>query len=113
MPHRSRGWIWAGRAAAAAAVCGVAAYLAVVGLDQASRLAAPVGLVIALAGLFAPYLLPAFQPPAPPPPPGDPVPPGPGGTVIIADHGSVAAQHIRDVIMNPPSPGAPDGQAGR
>lgn len=116
MPHRTRAWIWAGRAAAAAAVIGLAGYLAAVGLDQAGKLAAPIGLVIALAALFAPYLLPSFQPPAPPPaPPTDPVPPGPGGIVIIADHGSVAAQHIHDVTMNapPPNAGAPDGPAGQ
>jgi hypothetical protein len=102
-----------GRAAAAAAVIGLAAYMTAVGLDQAARLAAPIGLVIALAALFAPYLLPAFQPPvSPSAPPADPVP-GPGGIVIIADRGGVAAQHIRDVTMNPPGSGAPDSPAGQ
>jgi hypothetical protein len=107
MPHRTRAWIWAGRAAAAVAVIGLAGYLSAVGVDQAGRLAAPIGLVIALAALFAPYLLPAFQPPAPPP--ADPLP-GLGNIMIIADHGSVAAQHIRDVTMNPPAPDGPVGQ---
>jgi hypothetical protein len=114
MPHRTRAWVWAGRAAAAAAVIGLGGYLAAVGLDQAGRLAAPIGLVIALAALFAPYLLPVYQPPAAPPAPlADPASPGAGGIVIIADHGSVAAQHIRDVTMNRPGPGAPGSQAGQ
>jgi hypothetical protein len=113
MPQRTRGWVWAGRAAAAAVLIGLAAYMAVAGLDQAGRLAAPVGVVIALATLFAPFLLPAYQPPgAPPPPPADPAPPGPAGVVIIADHGSVAAQHIHDVTMNPPRPDPDRSPAG-
>ena len=91
MPHRTRAWIWAGRAAAAVAVIGLAGYLAAVGLDEAGRLAAPVGLVIALAALFAPYLLPAFQPPVPPPVPL--VGPAPA-RMIIATDGSVAAERI-------------------
>ena len=116
MPHRTRVWIWAGRAAAAAAVIGLGAYLAAVGLDQAGRLAAPIGLVIALAALFAPYLLPVFQPPAPPPAPplpADLAPPGAGGNVFIADHGSVAAQHIHNVTMNPPGSDSPASQVGQ
>jgi hypothetical protein len=115
MPHRTRAWIWAGRAVAVAAVAGLAGYLAAAGLDQAGRLAAPVGLVIALTALLAPYLLPVYQPPAPSSArPADPEPPaGPeGGIVIIADHGSVAAQHIGEVSMHTPRPDAPDCQAG-
>jgi len=115
MPHRTRAWIWAGRAVAAAAVIGLAGYMFAVGLDQAGKLAAPIGAVLALAALFAPYLLPAYQPPAPPLTSSpDRAPPGPGGgIVIIADHGSVAAQTIHDVTMNAPrpDPGAPGGQA--
>ncbi len=114
MPHRTRAWIWAGRAVAGAAVIGLAGDMFAVGLDQAVKLAAPVGVIAALAALFAPYLLPAYQPPSPPPAsPPDPAPPGAGGIVIIADRGSVAAQHIHDVTMNArPDPGAPGGQAG-
>jgi len=66
MPRRTRAWIWAGRAAAAAALIGMAGYMYAAGLDQAGRLAAPIGIVLALAALFAPYLLPAYQRPARP-----------------------------------------------
>jgi len=34
------------------------------------------------------------------------------GVVIIADHGSVAAQHIHEVTMNPP-PSQPDSPASQ
>lgn len=106
MPHRTRAWIWAGRAAAVAVVAGLACYVSVAGLDQAGRLAAPAGLVVAVAALFAPYLLPVYQSPAPPSAaPATPAPHAPpGNMVIIADHGSVAAQHIGDVTVNAPRP---------
>lgn len=116
MPHRTRAWVWAGRAVAVAAVLALAGYMYLAGLDQAVKLAAPIATVLALAALAAPYLLPVYQPPAPPPAsPPDPPLAGPGGIVIIADHGSVAAQHIRDVTMNAPAPdpGAADGQGAR
>lgn len=64
MPHRTRGWVWAGRAAAVAAVTGLAIYLVVAGPAEEGRLAAPVGLGIAVAGLSGPYLLQAYQRPA-------------------------------------------------
>ncbi|HEX2744532.1 MAG TPA: NB-ARC domain-containing protein, partial [Streptosporangiaceae bacterium] len=114
MPHRTRAWIWAGRAAAAAAVIGLAGYLFAVGLDQAGRLAAPVGLVIALAALFVPYLLPVYQPPVPPP--SDPAPPGPDSgaqprpptpaKLIVATGGSVAAERVDHLryYQAPPRP---------
>jgi hypothetical protein len=43
MPHRTRGWVWAGRTAAAVAVAGLAVYLGVAGLGQAGKVAAPAG----------------------------------------------------------------------
>jgi len=86
--------------------------MAVAGLDQAGRLAAPAGVVIALATLFAPFLLPAYQPPDAPLPATDPAHAGTGGLVIIADHGSVAGQHIGEVTMNLPPPDADPRQAG-
>jgi hypothetical protein len=111
MPHRTRGWVWAGRTAAAVAVAGLAVYLGVAGLGQAGKVAAPAGLVIAAAGLAGPYLFPAYQRPADPPGPAPGSAPPAGGVVIVADHGSVAAQHIGEVTMNPPrpDPAAPDG----
>jgi len=115
MPHRTGSWVWAGRAAAAAALIGLGVYLWAAGLGQAGRVAAPAGLVIALAALLGPYLLPVYQPPAPPPGPrADPAAPGPGGDVFIAARGSVAARHIGEVTMNPPGPdpGSSRGQAG-
>lgn len=106
MPYRTRGWVWAGRAVALAVVTGLAAYLIAVGTSRAAEVAGPAGLVIALATLLAPYLLPAYQPPASAPEPmsADPAVPGSGGVVIIADHGSVAAQNIGEVTMNAPRP---------
>jgi tetratricopeptide (TPR) repeat protein len=99
MPHRTRAWIWAGRTAAAAAVIGLAGYLAAAGLDEAGRLAAPVGLVIALAALLAPYLLPAFQPPVTPPaPPADPasaeIADPASAEIIVATDGLVAVERF-------------------
>jgi hypothetical protein len=103
MPHRSSGWLWAGRAVAAGAVIGLGGYLFAAGSARASAIATPVGLVVALAALLAPYLLPVNHSSASPPPAGDGEPPGPeGGIVIIADHGSVAAQRITQVTVNPP-----------
>jgi hypothetical protein len=58
--HRNR-WIWIGRAVAVGVVIGLAVYLFAVGLNQANAIAAPVSVVIALAALLAPLLLPAYQ----------------------------------------------------
>jgi hypothetical protein len=108
-PHRTRRWVWAGRVLAAAAVAGLGGYLIAAGTARANLIAAPAALVVALAALLAPYLLPVYTVPSPAPPspsqPGGPPGGAAGaGTVIIADHGSVAAQHIGEVTMNPPSP---------
>ena len=113
MPRRTRRWVLAGRVAAAAVVCGLAVWFWVAGLSRAAVVAGPVSAVIALAALFAPYLLPVYQPPADPPGTGAPAP-GAGGVVVIADHGSVAAQHIGEVTVNPAPPGrgGPAGRAG-
>jgi hypothetical protein len=103
MPHRSSSWLWAGRAIAAAALIGLGGYLFAAGSARASAIATPVGLVIALAALLAPYLLPVDHSSASPQPAGDGELLGPeGGMVIIADHGSVAAKQINQVTVNPP-----------
>jgi hypothetical protein len=114
MPDRTRAWIWTGRAVAAAAAARLTWYLSAAGLGRSERLAAPVGLVIALAALLAPYLLSVYQPPlAPPVLPVGPPPTGPGAVVITADYASVAAQDIGEVTMHPPRPGAPDDEASQ
>jgi hypothetical protein len=58
MPHRRPGWIWLGRAVAAAAIAGLATYLLTAGPARASVLAAVLGVCLAAAALAAPYLLP-------------------------------------------------------
>jgi hypothetical protein len=109
MPRRTQGSIWASRALAAAAA-GLGGYLIAAGTTRANLIAAPAAVVIALAALLAPYLLPAYTPPAAPAAPGraDGLDKAAApGVVIIADHGSVAAQHIDHVTMNPPGPDSP------
>lgn len=58
MRHPS-GWIWGGRIAAVVVLAGLAYYLASVGLDKADELASVLGLLVAMAALAAPYLLPS------------------------------------------------------
>lgn len=112
MPRRTRGWVLAGRVVAGLAVAGLAAWLWAAGLNRSAAVAGPVSAVIALAGLFAPYLLPVCQRPAGPPDAARPAG-GAGGVVIVADHGSVAAQHIGEVTVHPLryDTGGPDGPA--
>lgn len=55
---RRTGWIRGGRIAAAVVLAGLAAYLAYVGLDKANQLASVLSLLVAVAALVAPYLLP-------------------------------------------------------
>ncbi|MEU8364952.1 FxSxx-COOH system tetratricopeptide repeat protein [Nonomuraea sp. NPDC048882] len=63
---RRRVPVWAGSTVAAAAIIGLAIYLAWVGLDNADKLASVIGLFVALAGLaVAAYRLTASRPPAP------------------------------------------------
>jgi len=50
--------VWAGRIAFGAIVGALVAYLAMVGLDEADKLASCMGAVLALGALGAPYLLP-------------------------------------------------------
>lgn len=109
MPRRTRKWVWAGRVLAGAAVAGLGWYLISAGTARANLIAAPAALVVAFAALLAPYLLPVCTAPSPAPPSQEQTGPQPGSaagsrTVIIADHGSVAAQHIGEVTMNPPPP---------
>lgn len=52
------GWIWAGRAVAALVVAGLAAYLSIVGLDKADKLAGVLSLFVVVVALVAPYVFP-------------------------------------------------------
>ena len=63
-PHRTTKWVWAGRVGAVAVLAWLATYLYLVGLNRAAQIAGPIGLVVMLATLFAPYLLPTYQPAA-------------------------------------------------
>lgn len=65
VPRRDRRWIWAGRLTAIVILVGLVGYLVYVGLDDADKVASSISVVIALAALLAPYLLPAPQPPPP------------------------------------------------
>jgi hypothetical protein len=56
--RRRSGWIWGGRITALVVLAGLGAYLASVGLDKADKLASVLGLLVAAAGLVAPYLVP-------------------------------------------------------
>jgi hypothetical protein len=62
--HRRSGWIWGGRIIAVVTVGGLAIYLLAVGLDRADKLAGVLSLLVAVAALLAPYLLPTGQPPS-------------------------------------------------
>jgi len=57
--QRRSAWIWGGRIGAVVVLAGLAAYLASVGLDKADKLASVLGLLVAVAALVAPYLLPS------------------------------------------------------
>ena len=59
--RRRSGWIWGGRITAVAVLAGLAVYLASVGLDKADKLASVLGLLVAVAALVAPYLLPSLR----------------------------------------------------
>ena len=59
IPRRGRpGWIWAGRIAAAVIVTGLVIYLVRAGLDTADKLGSSISVVVAVAALLTPYLLP-------------------------------------------------------
>jgi hypothetical protein len=59
--HSRSNWIWGGRAVALFAMVGLVAYLVAVGLDKADEVAGVAGLLVAVAALLAPYLLPPGQ----------------------------------------------------
>ena len=61
MAGKRRGWVWGGRAIAAVVIAGLVAYLCVVGLDKADKIASALGGLGAMAALAAPYLLPNSQ----------------------------------------------------
>jgi hypothetical protein len=114
MPHRTPGWMWAGRVAALVVVAGLVVYFADAGLNRASEVAGPMVAVIALATFFAPYLLPVYQAPEERAKNSDPAGNTAGSpaanTVILADHGSIAAQTIGQININSSrSPTTPPG----
>jgi len=57
--RRRPSWIWGGRIVAVVVMAGLVAYLASVGLDKADKLASVLSLLVAVAALAAPYLLPS------------------------------------------------------
>ena len=57
--RRCSSWIWSGRIVAVVVMAGLFAYLASVGLDKADHLASVLSLLVAMAALVAPYLLPS------------------------------------------------------
>jgi hypothetical protein len=57
MKRRSR-WKWTGRVVAVVAIAGLATYLSSVGLDKVSKITSILGLLVAIAALVAPYLMP-------------------------------------------------------
>jgi len=65
VPRRGPRWIWAGRITAVVILAALAGYLAWAGLDTAGKVASSISVVIALAALLAPYLLPVPQPGGP------------------------------------------------
>jgi hypothetical protein len=58
MPRRGARWIWAGRIAAAMVLAGLVIYLVRAGLDTADKLGSSISVVVAVAALLSPYLLP-------------------------------------------------------
>jgi hypothetical protein len=68
VPRRDPRWIWAGRITAVVILAGLTGYLAWAGLDTAGKVASSISVVIALAALLTPYLLPVPQPGGPPMP---------------------------------------------
>jgi hypothetical protein len=124
--HRRSGWIWGGRIIAVVAVVGLAIYLLAVGLDKADKLAGALSLVVAVAALVAPYLLPSGQPSSAAPP-GQAAASGPrqsvtdtvvGGNLTQAqDVGGIRVPGAATPATRPgtapaagPVPGAPGGQ---
>lgn len=66
LPRRTRGLLIAGRVVFVMVLAGLGVYLRHVGLDDADKIASSAGLLVALAALFAPHLLPQYSPsPAP------------------------------------------------
>ncbi len=82
---RRSGWIWGGRIAAVVVLAGLAVYLASVGLDKADKLASVLSMLVAVAALVAPYLLPS----------SDGGHPDPGPVQHVAD--TVVGGHLTQV----------------
>ncbi len=56
--ERRRRWIWGGRIVAVVLLVGIGIWMAFAGLERANALAGAIGLLVAIAALVAPYLLP-------------------------------------------------------
>jgi hypothetical protein len=59
MQQRHLNWVWVARIVAVLVLVGLAVYLSLVGLDKADKLASVLGLLVAVAALVAPYLVPS------------------------------------------------------
>lgn len=105
MPHRSTGWIWAGRAIFAIITTVLVVYLIAVGLDKADKVASSVGGIAALLALAAPYLLS----PVPAPLAGVPAvhATGEGAVALGRDSGGEVSTEVSEV--NPSATAAPAG----
>jgi hypothetical protein len=57
-PGRRLCWVWSGRVISALILAGLAVYLWRQGLDRADKISSAFGLLVALAALVVPYLLP-------------------------------------------------------
>ncbi|BCL15797.1 hypothetical protein GCM10017556_35360 [Micromonospora sagamiensis] len=77
------------------AVLGLVGYLIVVGLDRADKIGSAVGVVIAILGLVAPYLLPPRRQP-----PTEGTAPAPAGKAPAAADGAVHLHDARGVQVN-------------
>lgn len=59
--RRRTQWVWIGRGVAVLALGGLTTYFLQVGWDEADKVGSSVGLLVAIAALFAPYLFPVTK----------------------------------------------------
>jgi hypothetical protein len=64
MTQNKRKWIWGGRVIAVFLLVGLGILMANMGLTKASALGGAIGLLVAIAALVAPYLIPVPKAPA-------------------------------------------------